>query len=524
MQLLSALLLRLANGALALALIVISVAATLALGELLVRYIDGFELARVRLAPRTPLDAEAGRDDAARRHLRAVRLAAGMERDWFELSPEAPAKPPVDPAVWEASARSDAAGRPGEGDRIFNWNFVRSRICWHENFRRSPGFAFVFDPPAGSEYPRFRFARNDTTRGGLRTNRFGWRGHQIELRKPARTVRVAFVGASTTVNDHGYPFSYPELAGFWLNKWSDRQGYGIRVEIINAGREGITSSDIAAIVQDEVLPLEPDLVVYYEGSNQFSFDELIVPSTGTKFRTRLLWLIARSEHRLAFELALLLRIVALIRGSSLEHDADERNSRLSWPSDVDEFAPALSHPKLPLNLSTIIADLDQTRRRTARSGGELVISSFFWLVPKELQPDSTRDRMLIDYLNAKFFPLRRQEIERLVAFQDRVLRAFAAATETPFMDVAGQLPQDPALYWDAVHATYDGVRLQAWIVAQGLAELLRPRIEHGRLPRAAQNIGSVHPAFAARDRTITFDCSGAAGVVEYADGLVVPAK
>jgi hypothetical protein len=518
MQLLSALLLRLANGALALALIVISVAAALALGELLVRYIDGFELARVRLVSRAPLDAGAGRDDAARRHLGAVRLAAGMERDWFELSPEAPADPPVNPAVWEASARSDAAGGPGEGGRIFNWNFVRSRICSHWHFRRSPGFAFVFDPPAGSEYPRFRFARNVTTVGGLRTNRFGWRGDQIELRKPARTVRVAFVGASTTVNDHAYPFSYPELAGFWLNKWSDRQGYGIRVEIINAGREGITSSDIAAIVQDEVLPLEPDMIVYYEGSNQFSFDDLIVPSAGTKFRSRLLRIIGHVEH----QSALLRRIVALIRGPSLEHNADERNSRLSWPNDVDEFAPALSHPKLPLNLSTIIADLDQIRRHTASSSGELVISSFFWLVPKE--PDSTRDRMLIDYLNAKFFPLRRQEIERLVAFQDRVLKAFAAATETPFMDVAGQLPQDPALYWDAVHATYDGVRLQAWIVAQELAELLRPRIEHGRLPRAARNIGSVHPAFAARDRTITFDCSGGAGVVEYADGLVVPAK
>jgi hypothetical protein len=63
-----------------------------------------------------------------------------------------------------------------------------------------------------------------------------------------------------------------------------------------------------------------------------------------------------------------------------------------------------------------------------------------------------------------------------------------------------------------------------WIIAQGLADLLRHRIEHGRLPRAAQNSGSVHPAFAARDRTITFDCSGAARVVEYADDVVVPAK
>jgi hypothetical protein len=517
---------RLAHHALAAVLLVASIATTLVFGELLFRYVDGFELAPGRLVPRVTVDVATGRDADARQYLFRLPLVAGMDRDWFELSPVASPAPPANPAVTQASARADAAGGRGEGGRLFNSVFVRSRICSDPDFRRSPGFALVFDPPASSEYPRYRFARNVTMPSGMRTNQFGWRGDPIELRKPARIIRVAFVGASTTVNDHGYPFSYPELAGFWLNKWSERQSYDVRIEVINAGREGITSTDIAAIVRDEVLPLEPDLVIYYEGSNQLWFDDLVRKhSAASQFRAWLLRRIGGAEH----ESALLRRIATLVRASSpAEHEPAKIDYELAWPKDIDEAAPPLRHPNLPILLSTILADLGDIKRRTSNAGGELVISSFFWLVHDGLLLNSERDRMLFDYLNTKFFPLRYRDLERLVAFQNRTLRAYAAATDTPFIDVASQIPHDPALYWDAVHARYEGVRLHAWIVAQELASLLRPRLEQGRLPRGALNEANSHPAFVARERTITFDCSGGArtqgNVVRYADDLVVPAQ
>ena len=49
----------------------------------------------------------------------------------------------------------------------------------------------------------------------------------------------------------------------------------VRFEILNAGRESITSSDNVAIVRDEVLPLQPDLLVYDEGANQFDLRTLV---------------------------------------------------------------------------------------------------------------------------------------------------------------------------------------------------------------------------------------------------------
>src|SRR5262249_5843702 len=101
------------------------------------------------------------------------------------------------------------------------------------------------------------------------TNQYGWRGPSIPFRKPEKTIRIAFVGASTTVNHHDFPFSYPELAGFWLDKWA-QENLGVRVEAINARREGTNSLDFVRVVRHDVIPMEPDFVVYYEGANQFA--------------------------------------------------------------------------------------------------------------------------------------------------------------------------------------------------------------------------------------------------------------
>ena len=58
----------------------------------------------------------------------------------------------------------------------------------------------------------------------------------------------------------------------------------VRFEVLNAGRESIISTDTAAIVRTEVLPLKPDLVVYYEGGNQFEL-RTVVPELDTADQT-----------------------------------------------------------------------------------------------------------------------------------------------------------------------------------------------------------------------------------------------
>ena len=49
----------------------------------------------------------------------------------------------------------------------------------------------------------------------------------------------------------------------------------MRVEVLNSARESNVSTDLAAIVKTEVLPLHPDLVVYYAGGNQFRPEPIV---------------------------------------------------------------------------------------------------------------------------------------------------------------------------------------------------------------------------------------------------------
>ena len=42
----------------------------------------------------------------------------------------------------------------------------------------------------------------------------------------------------------------------------------MRFDGVNAGREGVGSSNIAVMTRNEALPRQPDIVVYYEGANQ----------------------------------------------------------------------------------------------------------------------------------------------------------------------------------------------------------------------------------------------------------------
>jgi hypothetical protein len=177
-----------------------------------------------------------------------------------------------------------------------------------------------------------------------------------------------------------------------------------------------------------------------------------------------------------------------------------------WPPDVNEFDPPLNHKNLPASLGTIIRDLDAISGSAAKVGGELVVSSFFWLVYDGMKLDPYQHRYLYRYLNEVFYPYRYRDMERLAAFQNRVLKKFAADRGALFIDVASTMPRDPDLFVDAIHATYGGVRLHAWIAAQLLAPRLRELIESGRLPRPFRSDLQTHPAFRGNERTLLFEC------------------
>ena len=132
----------------------------------------------------------------------------------------------------------------------------------------------LFDSAGGDDRPRYRYRPNTTLPTGLVTNRIGWRGRPVEDLTP-QTIRIVFVGASTIAEAPDLPWSAPELVDDWLNAWAQQRGLGVRFQVLNAGREGATTSDVAAIVRDEVAPLHPDLVIFYEGALTFDWSSVV---------------------------------------------------------------------------------------------------------------------------------------------------------------------------------------------------------------------------------------------------------
>ena len=99
-------------------------------------------------------------------------------------------------------------------------------------------------------------------------------------------LRIAFLGASTTLGSPRYAWSYPEHVGAWLNTWARQTGKAITFEIANTGRFGAKSADIAGIAEEEVTAFAPDILVYYEGHNDFQPSFLRCPAGIAQSRDR----------------------------------------------------------------------------------------------------------------------------------------------------------------------------------------------------------------------------------------------
>lgn len=434
-------------------------------------------------------------------------MAETVDPAWIDAYP--PPLPNRKPADAELLALRDTVGHrvSFEFELYSQWN-ARWATVWgcvpDGPLRGRPAPMFVFDPPEPNVYPTYRYLQGVTTPLGLVTNRFGWRGPELPLNKPAGTIRIAFVGASTTVAPHDFPFSYPEYVIHWLNLWAKRRGDPVRFDGINAGRTGIGSRDIAAVVRQELLPAEPDLVVYYEGANQFGFSELldaavppmpVVPEGGAGSWSGF----ARSlRHYLS-----LFRRIERVRQVIAVGDGSEPPKppyRLVWPAGLDEFEPNIAHPDLPLQLSTILADLESIRRSLASIGSELAVSSFVWLVHDGMRLNPARHAPIHADLNHRWWPYRYADLRRMADLQNRVFSRYAAARNLLFIDLAATVPADPDLFSDPIHFTQEGIRMQAWGVLNAILPRVRERLGSGSWPRADRVFIRRHPGISAPRR------------------------
>jgi hypothetical protein len=478
--------------------------------EGLVRYIDGYVLTTI------PLSEASWSRTVRPAVVDGVPLGAGVQRDWFSTDPTPlPNRVPV-PAAWQDLFRSvednAAAGNLFRGADAFKaWNSVfAGNPCEHWFLHLAPGQLYLYDPTGGSPRPRYRYLPGSTLPSAMVTNQIGWRGAPIEHPRGARSVRIVFVGASTTLDSPYMPFSWPEFVGLWLNHWAKSKGLDVHFEALNAGRDGIDSSDIAAVVRTEVLPLRPELVVYYEGSNQFSLRTIVpnVPEPAvsrTPSESASAWL--RSAARYS-ALAGRVKAAAVAINDREQDDGREPTKpdyKIEWPKGLDEQDPDLSYPRLPLNLNTILRDLDEIRGDLAGIGSDFAFSSFMWFVKDGMVLDPVRYRYILEQLNVLNYPFRYRDVERLAAFQNRVFAKYAAAHGLIFLDIAHLMPFEPDLFLDAIHTSYAGTRVRAWVAFNQLLPTIEKHIADGSWPRPwPVDAPTALPTFTPRH--VTFNC------------------
>ena len=98
-------------------------------------------------------------------------------------------------------------------------------------------------------------------------NKQGFRGPDFSIDKAPGVIRVVTLGASSTFGYYDRDNeTYPYYLEQQLNKNSGEGSY----EVLNLGIPHSTSQQIRALFYAEALPLDPDIVTFYEGINDSS--------------------------------------------------------------------------------------------------------------------------------------------------------------------------------------------------------------------------------------------------------------
>ncbi len=497
-----------------------SILVTTIMAEAAVRVIDGYRFLAF------PLDGTAEPTEVPAQWLDKVALAPGVDRAWFaEDPPPLPNRKPI-PEDWFRLFRQIESNPPGDGsfraiDAFRAWNAkYAGDPCQNRVLRHAPGQLYFYDPVDGSALPPYRFPPNAALPNLLITNQLGWRGAPIEVPRQPRTVRIVFVGSSVAMDAPHLPFGFTERAGYWLNRWAASKKLDLRFEVLNAGRESIGSPEIAAIVATEVLPVRPDLVVYHEGGNQFRLESIVEkmpagevarpPQPQASIPN---WLQTAARYSaLATRVSTALRIAGIEAANAAASGTNTANSgaewpkpdyRINWPAGLDEADPDLAYPNLPVSLSIIQRDLDRIRRDLDGIGAQLTMTSFIWMAKDGLVLDPVRHRYIIDQLNISNYPFRYRDVERLAAFQNRVLAKYARTHGLPFIDFARDMPLEPDLFIDAVHTNKAGSRLKGWVAFNQLVPIIEKHLAASDWPKAPHSPAPALPTFTPRQVSVS---------------------
>ena len=145
---------------------------------------------------------------------------------------------------------------------------VRGR-AWYRYGKSTTKDYLYYDSELDLRYP-FPGSERKGSKTSWKINSLGFRGDEMSVEKPPRTVRIACLGASTTFC--GEASSNATAWPHQLQTLLQAEYPQTRIEVINAGVPGYRITHSLKNLTTRVLPLQPDVVILYHANNDIVSD------------------------------------------------------------------------------------------------------------------------------------------------------------------------------------------------------------------------------------------------------------
>jgi hypothetical protein len=297
----------------------------------------------------------------------------------------------------------------------------------------------TFDPAAGIYVPIPGYEVKGATIH-IKINSLGFRGPEFSREKPPNTFRIVCLGASTTFSSEA-----SSNAAIWTQRLQDKLQAAYpdtRIEVINAAVGGYVASDNLKNLTHRVLPLDPDVVIYYEANNEIVKDTQELAASrgllGPNGRRQSAFVSQMSRFSLTFDLAYK-NLVILMR------------SRTQAQGAIDRVPPELP--------ARFIGVLDDMRSALAARGVPLVVSTFIVKYRRD-QPRPTQ----IANADVAFYYMPWMSIEGMLDAMDVYNTAivdYGRRKGLPVVDDRNVIPADADHFADCMHLTDMGNEMMA---------------------------------------------------------------
>jgi lysophospholipase L1-like esterase len=310
-----------------------------------------------------------------------------------------------------------------------------------------------------------RFAKPRLSTARIHTDSHGFRNPELQMPKPPGRVRLAFLGGSTTFCSEvsGDAAAWPSLVAQEIQaRYPD-----VSFDFVNAGEPGYDVEASLKNLRLRVAPLQPDLILYYEASNDLSKD------------TRLL---ARRAGLYAGEAE---QPSALARVSSA-WGLIEKNLVYRRRASATGTGPRLAYDadSLAGGFQARLAELLRASRQVAPV---VAVATFSHKVRRDQSPDAQVKASGTSLYYAPYM-----SVAGLLDGWDaynRAIRSAAAETNAILIEGEETIPGDDVHFADSVHFLDPGSRRMAERVATAL--LASPEfqrlVESKRSARAARS-------------------------------------